>query len=547
MKKSILVVLVLLATTTLMAKADNNDIKWLGYSESVFKLANKEGKFIILDLEAVWCHWCHVMHKKTYSDPEVIKILKSHYIPVRVDQDSRPDLSNRYRDYGWPATIIFNSKGEELVKRAGYIAPEDMKTLLQKIIDDPTPELPEPDPSRIQFSSTPALSNELKELLKENHYTSYDEELGGLNIYQKYLDADSVEYDLLLASLGNKINEKMAKKTLDAAIGLIDPAWGGAYQYSTMGGWNYPHFEKLLKMQARFMKTYANGYSLWKDPKYLKAAKDIHRYLKSFLTSKDGVFYVSQDADVVAGKHSLDYFKKNDPERRKIGIPRVDKHIYSNENGLIIEALVTLHNVTRDKTYLDEAIQAANWIVKHRTLPFSFTDNLNWVFSDWTSPETIFQNIGWIISNKTFPVIGFKHDVKDEAGPFLNDSLNMGRAFISLYNTTNDKKWLVCAEQALRFIDKHFTSPVCGFATSEASCKVCAVRDPSRLVDENISVVRFSNSLYQLTKNNDYKIIAKHAMRYIATPEIVTTTITEPGVLIADLELNNKRSKLSKN
>ena len=94
---------------------------------------------MLLDLGAVWCHWCHVMEEITYRDPEVIRLIGERYIAVSVDQDSRPDLSNRYEDYGWPATIVFDADGNEIVKRQGYIPPRPMASMLQAIIDDPTP------------------------------------------------------------------------------------------------------------------------------------------------------------------------------------------------------------------------------------------------------------------------------------------------------------------------------------------------------------------------------------------------------------------------
>ena len=94
---------------------------------------------MILDLEAVWCHWCHVMEKTTYQDEKVVALLKSKYLTVRVDQDANPDLSNRYGDWGWPATIIFASDGTELAKWRGYLPPERMASLLEAFIADPTP------------------------------------------------------------------------------------------------------------------------------------------------------------------------------------------------------------------------------------------------------------------------------------------------------------------------------------------------------------------------------------------------------------------------
>src|ERR1700729_1827436 len=118
------------------AQANAAPISWQSrWSDAVFAQAAKEHRFVLLNLHAVWCHWCHVMEEETYRDPKVLALLRSKYIAVQVDADSRPDLANRYEDYGWPATIFFDEKGGEIVKRRGYIPPDDMASLLQAIID----------------------------------------------------------------------------------------------------------------------------------------------------------------------------------------------------------------------------------------------------------------------------------------------------------------------------------------------------------------------------------------------------------------------------
>ena len=106
--------------------ADGEKIHWNAWSPEVFERARREHRFVLLDLEAVWCHWCHVMDENTYADPVVIALVDSNYIAIRVDQDSRPDLANRYEDFGWPATVVFNGAGGEIVKRQGYIRPAEM-------------------------------------------------------------------------------------------------------------------------------------------------------------------------------------------------------------------------------------------------------------------------------------------------------------------------------------------------------------------------------------------------------------------------------------
>src|SRR5882724_10223673 len=145
--------------------ASAKPIHWISWNDSLFAKAKREHRFVLLDLEAVWCHWCHVMDETTYADPKVASLIDAHYIAVKVDQDSRPDLSNRYEDYGWPATIVFNSDGSEIVKRRGYMPPEQMASMLQAIIDDPSPGpsvVPEVKP---HFGSEALLSTELRRKL----------------------------------------------------------------------------------------------------------------------------------------------------------------------------------------------------------------------------------------------------------------------------------------------------------------------------------------------------------------------------------------------
>ena len=82
-------------------------IFWQSWSTDAFAQARREHKFVLLDLQAVWCHWCHVMDGTTYRDPRVMSLLEDRFVTVKVDQDSRPDLASRYEEFGWPATVIY--------------------------------------------------------------------------------------------------------------------------------------------------------------------------------------------------------------------------------------------------------------------------------------------------------------------------------------------------------------------------------------------------------------------------------------------------------
>ena len=478
-------------------------IAWQPWSDSVFAQARREHKFVLLDLHAVWCHWCHVMDTTTYSDPRVIALIQSHYIAVSVDQDSRPDLANRYQDYGWPATVVFNSDAGEIVKRQGYLPPEQMRSMLQAIIDDPTPGPSVVNAKPLALSGTGPLADEAA--LKQQLLNGYDAKLGGWGTVQKFLDWNNVEY--CLSQAGDAGAEKMARQTLDAQLQLIDPVWGGVDQYSAQGDWNHPHFEKIMQFQAENMRIYAEAYAKWKNPVYLKTALGLHRYVRDFLTSPDGVVYVSQDADLVDGEHGGDYFKLDDAARRKLGIPRVDRHIYARENGWFIEALTTLHAVTGDSTYRDEAVRAAEWIDRHRAMGDG----------------------------------GFHHG-DETSGPIsLGDTLAMGRAFLGLYVVTGDHAWLDRAESAAKFIDDHFAyhanGAVIGFATA-AEVADEAHFAPVPDFDENVSLARFANLLFHYSGNQRDRTMAVTALRFPGSPEVARARLSSVGgLLLAEREV----------
>jgi uncharacterized protein YyaL (SSP411 family) len=476
-----------------------NEIEWQPWSDSVFAQAKQEGRFVLLDLGTGWCHWCHVMEAVTYRDPAVIELIQKRYIAVRVDADSRPDLSNRYEDYGWPATIVFGSDGGEIVKRQGYIPPKPMASMLQAIVDDPTPGpsvLPE---QKLSSSGDAILTPDARQNLRNVLIDTYDKKNKGWGTVQKFLNWDVIEYCMVQAKQGDTRFEQMARETLAAQLHLIDPVWGGVCQYSTDGDWNHPHFEKIMQMQAENLRTYAAAYALWHDPGYLQTAKKVRNYLQNFLTSPAGAFYASQDADLVPGKHSAEYFKLSDSDRRKRGTPRIDQHIYSRENGWAVNALTTLYAVTDDEAYLSDAIRAAHWVIDHRTLADG----------------------------------GFRHDETDPAGPYLGDTLYMGRAFLALYAVTADRAWLQRAEQAAQFISANFTNET-GYVTSAKN----GVLKSNPQVDENADLVRFGNLLRHYTGKTAYQEMAQHAMRYLSVPSTANGRgFLVGGILLADQEI----------
>src|SRR6201982_2790108 len=142
---AVLLLSLMLAAGARAAPIENGDGFWSEWSDATFARAATEKKFMVVSLQSWWCRWCHVMNRETWSNAEVRGVLKDKFIPVYVDQDSRPDISQRYERWGWPATIIFGPDGVEIVKLRGFYSPHFFMPILTATIEDPSPVVyPEP-------------------------------------------------------------------------------------------------------------------------------------------------------------------------------------------------------------------------------------------------------------------------------------------------------------------------------------------------------------------------------------------------------------------
>ena len=397
-------------------------LAWQRFDRTAFAAAAREKKLVLLHLGAGWCHWCHVMEEKTYGDPAVQALLAAHFIVTHVDQDADPAVSRKYENWGWPATIVFAADGAELVKRRGYIPAEKFRALLDALVLDPTPG-PSVTGEEKPFIGTatslaPALETELLRL----HEAGYDSKVGGWGSIHKFLDAPSVEWALVGAAAGDAAEARRAEETLSKSLQLLDPVWGGLYQYSDGGVWTSPHFEKIMSVQASSLAIYAGAFAATGDRRWRDAARSIVDYLENHLRAPDGAFCTSQDADLRPGEHAADYFAKSNVERRRLGYPRVDRSIYARENGWAIRALATAGPLLDDSRCLTLARAAADRIVLLRGRPDG----------------------------------GFRHG--DESGEtfYLGDNLAMAEAFLALHEATGEAKDLDAALRTTRFLAATF-------------------------------------------------------------------------------------------
>ena len=371
-----------------------------------------------------------------------------------------------------------------------------MHTLLKSINENP---ISIDKKIKLKEEVNPSLSNECRRRLRYMHMKSFDWENGGILSPIKFIDRDSVEYSLTMSADGDKNEKKMAKLTLDNAISLNDPVWGGVYQYSTLNKWNVPHYRKTMAAQAGHLRLYSLAYGYLKSSNYFNAAKSIQNYIKNFMTSDKGAFYTSQSGNI-KGMDPKKYFSYTTKKREAIGYPEIDKRILTRENGWIIEALATHAEYCGDSKSLVMAIKAADWInEKCRTIEGGYLTNT-------TTDKPL----------------------------YLSDTLGMARAMLQLYRNTFEKKYLEYSCESLDFINQNFRNNYYGYYN-----KIMYPQDNGQpcQIDENISLTRFANLLSYYSEDEKYKKISKHGLRYLSIPEIATARIEEAGILLVDKEI----------
>jgi len=239
----------------------------------------------------------------------------------------------------------------------------------------------------------------------------------------------------------------------------------------------------------------------------LQSALQIYTYLTRFLRSPDGVYYTSQDADLNDDVDGHAFFSLKDKQRIALGIPRIDKHIYSRENGWVLSSLLALYSATEDKTYLSQAKHITEWVIKHYSV----------------------KEQG-----------GFNREGKSNAALYLADTLAMGKGFLELYEATNERGWLAKAEVALKFIDTHFKDPQGGYSAAEIADKNLLLT-PVKHINSQVLMARFANKVHRYTGNKRYRNSALHTMRYLVSTDLTQQRRLLAGVLLANKEVNLSR------
>jgi uncharacterized protein YyaL (SSP411 family) len=479
--------------------APKGPLVWAELTAATFARAKAEKRFVVVDGSAEWCHWCHVMEATTYHDPDVRTLLDRRFIAVKVDVDARPDFEERYQDWGWPATVLLTPDGDEIGKYKGYIAAESFAEILQAVIDGA---------SAAGAQATPPPSTSAGPEVAEAQLESYwDPVQGSWGHVQKVPLYGDNAWMLDRGRDGDAEAQRRALFTLDKQREIIDPVWGGICQYSTNGDWAHPHFEKLMAYQAGAIDNYAAAYGMTGDTSWLRTAQAVRGFVDRFLLGAEGGFFATMDADLNAhdpGKAFLgghEYYAKSDAERVKLGIPRVDVHEYTRENGLAIAAYMTLSEQGKDPSALATARRAAGRVLEtHRTESGGLTHA----------------------------------GAEDDRVLYLADNAAMGLALVRVYEATGDGALLERAKAIAGFMLRELVDKDGGFFGSTPDSNgvgIFAVR--RKPFADNVTAIRFLARLHGVAADDAYATAARRALATVSTRE----AIADRGRMIGDFLL----------
>lgn len=313
------------AASPYLRSASHQPIDWYEWGEAAFAHAKAEDKPMLLDIGAVWCHWCHVIDRESYENPEIAKIINDNFVAVKVDRDERPDVDSRYQSAissisgqgGWPLTGFLLPDGRPFYGGT-YFPPDDQmgrpgfRRVLIAVAESFRSKRPEMERAASSLADAVAQAevftgahSKFDPGVVDAQVMSitqlFDIKNGGFGRAPKFPHAAAL--DLVLERFqqsGEKHLRAMAETTLEkmARGGVYDQLAGGFHRYSVDERWLVPHFEKMSYDNSELLRNYLHGWQVMQNPFLRETAEGIIAWVNQVLSDQEnGGFYSSQDAD----------------------------------------------------------------------------------------------------------------------------------------------------------------------------------------------------------------------------------------------------------
>jgi uncharacterized protein len=342
------------AASPYLRSAVHQSVDWYEWGEEAFARARAEDKPILLEIGAVWCHWCHVIDRESYENPQLAAIINQLFIPVKVDRDERPDVDARYQaaistlsgQGGWPLTGFLLPDGRPFFGGT-YFPPEDamgrpgFRRILEAVsagfqnrraeVEEAASRLAEAVANAETFAGGRGVfDSRVAEDQAESIVNLFDSRNGGFGRAPKFPHPAAL--DLLLechqAGSGARMLE-VAAFTLKkmGSGGVYDQVAGGFHRYSVDERWCVPHFEKMSYDNSELLKNFLHGYQVAREPFFREIAEGIIDWTNAVLSDQSrGGFFASQDADQTLDDDG-DYFTWTLDEVRAVLTPEESRAV----------------------------------------------------------------------------------------------------------------------------------------------------------------------------------------------------------------------------
>ena len=454
-----------------------HEIEWRAWGAPAFAEAVAANKPVLLNLTAVWCHWCHLMDETTYSQADLIDLINTQLIPVRVDADVYPHVQDRYIAGGWPTNAFLTPTGEVLW--SGTYVPEDQfRTVagsvlnawrerhaeLQVEIEKRRKAL---EAARGRHHVVGLVRREAADDVLSAAIDSFDARNGGFGTDPKFAYTDVVELLYMHGLRGDADLVRMADHTLDGMLaGELRDEDGGFFRYALHPDWTNPRREKLLSMNAMMLRAYALGAALRERADWRATAEGIVRWANTQLRRADGLWAASQAIDGT--------------------LP--DEVLYTNYNALWIGSLADAGARLGHANWISDAARALEALLRRMR-----TDN-------------------GLLHHCRMP----DGEPVDEAA-LLSDMAEASRACVLVAQATGDQRFLDEAKALIAAAEQVLWAEDGGFWDhARGKEDVAALRYREKPFDTNATFARTLNDLSLLTGQKSYRALAERTLALLS-------------------------------
>lgn len=494
------------ASSAYLKSAAHQPVHWFPWSGEAFEEAQQRDRPILLDIGAVWCHWCHVMDGESYEDPSLAEYLNQNFVCVKVDRDERPDVDARYQravqsftgQGGWPLTAFLTPAGE-VFYGGTYFPPEGkynrpgFRTVLEQVatafrsnrgqIDRQSAAVRESIAQTLDEAVPGAASEELLDRAVAGMERVFDFRNGGFGSAPKFPHPAAVALLLRrwLDAPAPRVREMIELKLLAMARGGIrDQLGGGFHRYSTDARWIVPHFEKMSYDNSELLRVYLDAWLVFRRIEFREAASETVRWVKEVLADPEGGYGASQDADVGLDDDG-DYFTWTydeaaavlDPAEMEVASACYDigtageMHHNPGKNVLFIAATpdsIAIHT-GRSVEEVDRLLQSARARLRssRANRPAPFIDRTR--YTSWNAMMAsamlragVLLNDSWAehhaletlrrIQRENPEPDALNHSPEGTGG-LLEDQVHVALAAIDAAETTGESTWLDWAERIM--------------------------------------------------------------------------------------------------